>query len=60
MEGFEKIIESVIMIIPGTGVGGSAGGDHPLLDLFNAPNLVVISIKPQSKLCINLEVPIPY
>ena len=41
-EGVKKPIESVIMIIPGRGWGGSVGGDHTLLGFFfNAPNLVV-------------------
>ena len=37
----KKTIESVSMIIPDRGGGGSAGGDHTLLGFFfNAPNLV--------------------
>ena len=30
-EGVKKHIESVLMIIPGRGGGGSVGGDHTLL-----------------------------
>ena len=59
--GYTKKIQSVIMIIAGKRGGGSAGGDHPLLRFFSILQAYLFgSIKPQNKLCINLEVSISY